>query len=768
VLLIGNPNTGKTTLFNALTGLRHRVGNYAGVTVETKSGDAVIGGRPVRVTDVPGTYSLSPRSPDEMLAVELLLGLRPGEPRPDVILAIVDASNLERNLFLTTQLLELGPPVVLALNMSDVAESRGIRIDAEKLSRTLGVRAVPIQAANRIGFAELSVALIEAVEVGPSEPPPGAQDPQGREVELGSPPRQHPKGLENGSAGPTFPASFRESVTRVQTRLDSGAGDPVARFLVERAILDAGGQCEKALAERFGAGLTADLARERAALAEAGCMVPAVEAGVRYRWIAERVRPCVDRPAERVETGTDRIDRWVLHPVFGLVLFLGLMAVMFQSLFSWAGLLSDPIDHGFGVVREWLKGRLPEGAIAGLLTDGVIAGVGNVLVFVPQIAILFAILAVLEDCGYMARAAFLMDRLMSRCELSGKSFIPLLSSFACAIPGIMAARTIENRRDRLATILVAPLMSCSARLPLYTVLIAAFIPEIPLLALPIRLPGSDGPLTILGAPGLTMLGLYLLGLVLAPLVAWILKGTLLKGETPVFIMELPAYKFPSLLTVSFRVADAAWAFVRRAGTLILATTVIIWVLNHYPGSPEADARYAEPIAAAQKLEESHPEKSPEREAAAESRRKLENELAAARQEASFLGRAGHAVEPIFRPLGWDWRISVAALASFPAREVVVSTMGILFAVGEADEESPMLREALKSAKRSDGTPLFTVPVALSLMVFFALCAQCVSTLAIIRREAGHWGWAAFTFAYMTGLAWVGGFLTYRIALAFAG
>ncbi|HZT83485.1 MAG TPA: ferrous iron transport protein B, partial [Gemmataceae bacterium] len=547
VALVGNPNTGKTTLFNALSGLRQHVGNYPGVTVETKKGQTSHGGETFDLVDLPGTYSLAPRSPDEMVAVDLLLGRQEGEPRPDAVVNIVDASNLERNLYLTTQLMELGAPVVVALNMLDVAGSQGIRIDAERLARQLGVPVVPIQANKRKGLEQLKQAMADAVN---------RSDP--------SPLTPHPSPL-------TFPDAFE----REAASLEKALGGAVEPFLVRRLLLDAGGYTETRLAAQHPelSGLVR-AARER--LAAAGCPVPAVEARARYAWVRQAAAGCVHRAEQRPVTWTDRLDRVLTHKLWGTLVFLVLMFVVFQAIFTGARPLMKLIGAGKDAFADLLRDLLPAGPFTSLLTDGVVEGVGSVVVFLPQILILFGFIAVLEDCGYMARAAFLMDRLMARCGLSGKSFIPLLSSVACAVPGVMAARVIEDRRDRLATILVAPLMSCSARLPVYVLLIGAFLTE-----------GFGW-----WVPGVTMFALYCLGLVAAPLVALALKRTLLRGETPVFVMEMPMYKWPSPRTVLRRMTDAGWAFLRRAGTLILASMVVVWALLYFPNGSAYEERVA--------------------------------------------------------------------------------------------------------------------------------------------------------------------------------
>jgi ferrous iron transport protein B len=738
--LVGNPNTGKTTLFNALSGLSQRVGNYPGVTVETKKGHTTCAGVDFDLVDLPGTYSLAPRSPDEMVAVDVILGRQKGEPRPDVVVSVVDSSNLDRNLYLTTQLLELGVPVVVALNMIDVAEGQGIRVDPDALARKLGVPVVPIQANKKRGLEGLRAAIAKAA----GGPPP--------------------------AGGPRFPEAFEREVVALREIL--GPGVPV--FLVRRLLLDVGGYTEERLLGRAGADVRARVEEARRRLAESGFPVPAVEAKARWAWVRAATSGCVKRPAQRPVTWTDRLDRVITHRLWGTLLFLALMFVVFQSIFAWARPLMKLIGDGKDATADLVRAHLPAGPFTSLLADGLVEGVGAVVVFLPQILILFAFIAVLEDCGYMARAAFLMDRLMARAGLSGKSFIPLLSSVACAVPGIMATRVIEDRRDRLATILVAPLMSCSARLPVYILLIGTFLT----VGYPFWL------------PGLVMFGMYALGIVLAPLVAFALKRTLLRGQTPVFVMEMPAYKWPAWRTVVRRVFDAGWAFLRRAGTLILASMVLVWALLYFPSAHPGGGTYPERIAEAEGTVKDEREELTALEERAKAARKaggreeevarLEgemgplkervepvearvNELRAEWKGQSYLGRLGHAIEPAVRPLGWDWRIGVAALASFPAREVVVGTLGIVFAVGkvEADE----IREEEDVAGTGLGQELrkaYGVPTALSLMVFFALCCQCASTLAVIRRETRTWRWPAFTFAYMTALAYVAALLVYQV------
>jgi ferrous iron transport protein B len=723
VALVGNPNTGKSTLFTALAGVRQRVGNYPGVTVEKKSGRLRHDGREFELVDLPGTYSLAPRAPDEMVAVDLLLGRRPGERPPDVVLSIVDASNLERNLFLVSQVLSLGLPTVVALNMTDIARDRHVEIDVAGLSQRLGVPVVAVQANRRAGLEELKHALAGAATGIPSE-------------------RENP-----------LPDAFQRVQRELAAALNAGRTHPLPPFLVERLLLDDDGYLEEALIRPAAHDGAVDLRRAREALAAAGVSAPAVEAASRYEWVARVLEGIVRRPAGHQPTASDRIDAVLTHKLYGTAAFLALMALLFSSIFVFAVPLMDLLDAGIGALAAAVEPAMPAGALRSLAVDGVIGGVGAVVVFLPQILILFFFIAILEDCGYMARAAFLMDRLMAGVGLSGKSFIPLLSSFACAVPGIMAARVIENRRDRLATILIAPLMSCSARLPVYVILIGAFVPARHYLG------------GLLGLQGLVLLAMYSIGVIAAIGVAWLLKRTLLRGESPPFVMEMPGYKRPSLRTVGYRMAERGWAFVARAGTVIFAVAIVIWALAYYPRSDEHVAaeiasRRAELAGDAEALAEFDE---------AVNLTRLEASL---RQRSSYLGRAGQRLEPIVRPLGWDWRIGCAAIASFPAREVVMSVLGVIYSLGddfdvgdEADQNR--LRDQLRAARWDDtGQPVYNVPVALSIMVFFALCAQCAATLAVIRRETNGWRWPAFTFAYMTALAYVAALATYQIGIRF--
>lgn len=711
-------------MFGALSGLRQRTGNYPGVTVEKKIGRTEFHGRPFNLVDLPGTYSLAPRSPDEMVAVDVLLGRRADVEPIDVVLCIVDAGNLERNLYLVSQVLELGLPTVVALNMVDVAKGKGLTLDLDRLRQQLGVPIVPVQANRGIGLAELKKILSLAAESQPRV----AESP--------------------------FPEPFVREVEALAARAPAGGNEPLPRYLLERLLLDTSGYLASSGIAGIDESLLAAVKAARARLATAGLPVPAVEAMSRYAWAGKVLTGVVERPTERKPTLSDRLDRVLTHRVWGTLVFVFVMLLLFQAVYyvpdvtgaNWA------LDNLKVLAGDGVASVVSEGALRSLLVTGVIEGVGGVVVFLPQIFTLFFFIALLEDCGYMARAAYLMDKLMSRIGLSGKSFIPLLSSFACAVPGIMATRVIENRRDRLVTILVAPLMSCSARLPVYALLIAAFIPAQAY---------AGGWITL---HGLVLFAMYSIGIVVGILLAWILKKTFFRGPTPPFVMELPGYKLPGIWIVLHRMFEQGWAFIYRAGTLILAISILVWGLAYYPHDPAAIptsllARQAELQQQAASAEEGQSAVKDELAA-------VEGEIAGAYLESSYLGRMGKLVEPVVRPLGWDWRLGCAAIASFPAREVVVATLGVIYNLGEGqDENSTQLQETLQQATWA-GTdrPVFNIPVALSVMVFFALCAQCSSTLAIMRRETGGWRWPAFTFVYMTSLAYVAALLTYNIGM----
>jgi ferrous iron transport protein B len=675
VALVGNPNTGKTALFNALTGFCRRVANYPGVTVDIGRGPVRSSRSRLEVIDLPGTYSLAAISPDELIVLNILCGAIRGVPRPKAIVAVVDASNLPRNLYLCSQVIELGLPVVIALNMVDVARNLGIRVDHARLSQRLGVQVVPVIATRPATVRPLADALEAALEF----PPPASY--------------------------PDLPDALRREAGSLQ--VSSG---PLSPALGLRALLDRNGPAEQQYLAMGGSAEALAAARQR--LSAAGLDDPAVEIRARYDWINRILEGVVTQPAEPVQTWSDRIDRVLTHKLAGPLVLMLVLFALFQAIFGAAAPASGIIEAAF----SWLGRRaflaLPEGLLRSLLVDGVIGGVGAVLAFLPQIVILFGFIAILEDCGYLARAASMTDRLMRGLGLSGRAFIPLMCGFGCAVPAIMSTRVLGDRRERIATILLIPFMSCPARLPIYLLVISALIPDRHFVG------------GIVGLRGLVLMGCYLIGVVTAIPVGWLLRRTAFSGPAPGFVLELPGYRLPQIRTVWQRMWRAGRDFVVRAGTIILAVNVVVWALAYFP-----------------------------REAAAQSgQRQLRQ---------SYLGRMGQALEPAIRPLGWDWRIGVAVIASLPAREVVIATLGTLFNLSDsAVGEKGGLGEAVRRA-RWEGTdrPLFTLPVGLSLVVFYALCAQCAGTLAMIWRETRSWRWPAISFLGMTALACGGAWLT---------
>ncbi|HRE08651.1 MAG TPA: ferrous iron transport protein B [Opitutaceae bacterium] len=674
--LVGNPNCGKSTLFNALTGLKQKVGNYPGVTVEKKIGTVYSQhGQPMQVIDLPGAYSLAARSPDEAVTRDVLLGRRSDTAQPDRILCIVDATNLERNLYLVHQILDLGRPVILVLNMMDLATQAGLQIRVAKLEKELGIPVIPCEAAHGRGLIELKVAMSR-----PDLPLP-----------------RHRWDI---------PSPIAPAVSELQASLVENDRKAPLSARAEALLLLTDQDTIRVAGSTPLSGRTAEILRSWQKRWEGeGTDWAATLVSSRYDAITRLCADLVerdDRPSNESST-SDRIDGVVTHPMWGWLVLGGIMALLFLSIFTLAEYPMNWIDGHIASLADLVKESMSPGDLRDLITDGAIGGVGGVLVFLPQILILFFFIGLLESTGYMARAAFIMDRLMSRVGLNGKSFIPLLSSYACAIPGIMATRTIEDSKDRLVTILVAPLMSCSARLPVYLLMIAAIVP------------GDQVP--ILTKVGLMLL-MYALGTFGAFGFAWLFKRTLLKGVPPLMIMELPPYRLPRLRDVVLQMVERGGLFLRRAGTIILGISIVLWFLSTYPKAPEG----------------------------ASSQEQMAH---------SFAGKAGRILEPAIKPLGFDWQIGIGIIASFAAREVFVSTMGVVFnAQSEDDEDTAPLRQALAAAKWPDGSRLFTPLTCLSLMVFYVFAMQCISTIAIVRRETNSWRWPLFQLAYMTGTAWL--------------
>jgi ferrous iron transport protein B len=708
IAVVGNPNAGKSALFNRLTGLHQKTANYPGVTVERRTGRCRLGDNTLDLVDLPGTYSLTANSADEAITVGVLFGRIAGTPRPDGIVAVIDSTRLYQGMYLLQQLVELELPLIVALTMSDAAERAGIRVDHAKLSAVLGdVPVYPVVATTGRGFESMLEGLMHL---------PDAKAPAKLTV------------------WPELAASVDELVNA------PGGTDDWTRAEIERWLIEG----DTVLKETGLARPPDELSRRATEIRQRlfGAEPPlAVEARQRYRWTRSMLPGLVTAGSGIRQTGA-QLTEWLNRPWVSTVLFVLTMAVVFQAVFAWATVFMDAIDAGISGIGASVASVLPEGMLSSFVADGVIAGVGSVIIFLPQILILFLFIILMEDTGYLARAAFLVDRAMRSIGLSGQSVIPLLSSFACAVPSIMATRVIPNRRDRIATILAAPFMTCSARLPVYALMIAAFVPE--------------QQIALFNLQGLVLFGLYLIGIAGGVGTALLLKRSALKGERPVFILALPDYRMPDIRSVLVKLFDRVRIFLRRAGTIIFMVAVVVWALAYFPRADSiferqaADAEFAAATLEGQALENRLAD--------------IDNEAAAAQLEQSWLGRAGRFVEPVFAPLGWDWRVSAGVIAGFPAREVVVAVLGTIYAVGdEADEMT--LGERLQSATWPDGRAVFTLPMVLGLLVFYAWCLQCAATLAVIRRETNSWGWAIFSWTYMTALAYLAALLIYQIGSA---
>jgi ferrous iron transport protein B len=732
IALAGNPNAGKTTLFNALTGMRQKVGNYPGVTVEKKEGRCALpNDGEATILDLPGTYSLSPKSPDEEIARDVLLGLRDDTPIPDAVVVVIDASNLERNLYLATQVLELGIPTVIALNMSDVARANGKPVDAAKLSTALGAPVVETVASRGEGLDELRRALSQTISV-----------PQPPILTL-------PEKAQNA----------RLNLARaLDPVLDLASEQPSSRAMGVALRLLCGNVPPAAVRHTFGP-IVAEATEEARAQCEVSpARLGAMEAQARYVVLGKIAAEVVSRPDNTSQRSvSDKLDAILTHKIWGMAIFALITLLVFQAIFSWASIPMNAIDGGVAAFGTWVSNHMAQGPLRDLIVEGVIAGVGAVLIFLPQILILFFFIGLLEDTGYMARAAFLMDRAMSRVGLHGRAFIPLMSSFACAIPGIMATRTISNRRDRMTTILIAPLMTCSARLPVYTLMIATFIPARALWGAHIG--NHFFGLTL---PAAIMFGLYLFGMLAAMAAAWVFKKTLFKGPPPALMMELPPYKIPAWRNIVVTMWDRASMFLKRAGTVILAISIVLWFMLSYPKL--GTSQQAEAIRDFVPAQGVRPGKAMnpvlDRTQGTETAR--QDALSAAQLRHSFAGRIGRVIEPAIAPLGFNWKIGIGLIGAMSAREVFVSTMGTVYSVGDANETSKGLKSAMQRDRWPNGRPVWTPLVAVSLMVYFVLAMQCISTLAIVRRETNSWQWPLFMQVYMTALAWLASFGVYQI------
>lgn len=699
IAVAGNPNTGKTSIFNRLTGRSARVGNYPGITVETQVGHMEIdlGGAQQRidVVDIPGCYSLSARSPEERIAIDSILGWN-GRPRPDVAVIVLDASQLVRNLYLVLQCIEFGVPCVLALNMID--ELGDNDIETERVSNAFGVPCVPTSARTGLGIDELKQAIGLALNRVSSQPRtkesipslavPYPQPLVACATQTGKQfPEQWPRGRR--AEQPIVPLALW-AMTSLDEEDELEDVPPAVRQVVERSRREYAGDLE------------ADIIQTR------------------YRFLDDQLE--IGHVEKRDQHHTRRLDRFLLHPVSGFASFLGIMLVVFQALFAWADPMIGWVETAFNLLGRGISSILPASLFRDLIVEGLIGGVGNVLVFLPQILLLFFFIGLLEDSGYMARVAYLMDRIMRSLGLHGRAFVPLLSGFACAIPAILATRTMERRRDRILTMMVIPLMTCSARLPVYTLVIAALYP-------PSKLFG------FVPVQGFLMVAMYVFSTIIALVSAAVLGRTLLRGPVVPLVLELPPYRLPIFSTVVRMMWMRTLSFLREAGGVILVCTIIIWALLSFP--------QPQPL----------PAEATAQEQAAWQAEAMQNSIA---------GRMGHLLEPAIAPLGFDWKIGVGLIGAFAAREVFVSTMGVIYGVGDAaNEESIALRDRMRAETRADGSPVYTPLVGLSLMVFFALACQCLSTLAVVRRETHGWGWPVFLFVYMTVLAWGASFLVYQ-------
>lgn len=689
VLLAGNPNAGKTTLFNKLTGMRQRVGNFPGVTVEKKSGVIDLGGFEASLTDLPGCYSLAPHTADEQVVLNVMLvPQRLGGP--DLVIGVVDAMNVSRHLMLIMQIIDFGLPVVVAINRWDMAEKHGIKIDAALLSQRLGVPFIPVSATRGSGIDELKEAVRNKLRNPTTQP---------------------------AIAWPAHIVSLSQRLAEKHPEISDFNAASWRRLLFTRQYPK---YHEKVVAEY---GLQADIDEGRAEIEKQGYHPLAAETLFLRRFAHQMVQTAVVNPEHPVPTFTRKLDRFLTHKVGGLAFFAAVMLAMFMLLFR----ASEPLVAGLETLIGYVSGAVSAMTflpawVSSLLNDGLIAGAGGVLTFLPQIVLLFLFIGILEDSGYMSRAACVMDRWLSRCGLNGKSMVPMLSSFACAIPGIMSARTIEQSNTRLTTMLVAPLISCSARLPVYTLVIGAVIAP------------RYGSLVA----GLVLFAMHLLGLSLAFPAAWLLNRGLFKAGHQPLIIEMPDYSWPRPINLFHRVYNSASSFVRRAGTLIVMISLVIWALIYFP-LPDRAAGQTEPPP-----------------------------MDSVRMEHSYLGMIGKAVQPVFAPAGYDWRISVGIIASFPAREVIVATLSVLYNEPTMGEEEESMQQVIRAATWQSGPklgqPVFTLPVAVSLLVFIALCMQCSATLVTLARES-TWKYAAVTYGIYTFVAWLAAIATYQAMTA---
>jgi ferrous iron transport protein B len=703
IALVGNPNTGKSTIFNALTGMRQKIANYPGITVERKSGTLNLGGHQHTVIDLPGAYSLNYKKLDERIAYETLIGTYEHEEVPDLVLVVADASNLDRNLYLATQVMDLNLPTMLVLNMSDVAEDKGISINADVIAENLGIPVLPISAKKKEDIEKLK-AEIEAFDL------------------------EVPRPLK------WVPSETLHTAMKlvIDEWIKPHTEIPVRAYYIEALRLISEGEFIGAFYkfEEAKKGKKV-IAKARGVIEQEGGNPMAAEVLRRYNFIGECTSEASTQTVSEKVSLTDRIDAFATHKVGGPVIFTLVLLFMFQAIFSWATPFMDMIDLLFVEGGNWVASHMPEGMLNDLLVEGVIAGLGGVVIFLPQILFLFFFIYILEGTGYMARAAFVMDGFMTKVGLHGRSVVPLMSGFACAIPGIMATRTIENWRDRIITIMVLPFMACSARLPVYALMIAAFVP-------------STKVLGVFTLQGITFFGLYIFGIVMAIVAAWVMKQFFPKGQQTPFIMELPAYKMPKWSVVFQNTAERGKVFITEAGKIIVAISIVLWFLASFPKTE---------MPAELQTENTEYDSSFD----------INENPESYQLRHSFAGRFGKIIEPAIEPLGFDWKIGIGLITSFAAREVMVGTLNTIYSIEEEDGDTSTLKEKLRNDINPEtGEPVYSVATAISLMIFFALAMQCMSTIAIVKRETNSWKWPIAMFAYMSALAYIASFITFQI------
>lgn len=696
IALVGNPNSGKSSLFNALTGLNQKVGNFPGVTVDKKTGTCKISeSLTAQIIDLPGTYSLYPKSADEQVTYEVLLNGRNAD-RPELIVVIADAANLKRNLLFCSQIMDLKIPVVIALTMNDIARRKGITIDVAGLEREMGVPVVAINPRKNRGLGQLKKVIAD-VHLRPVAPRNDFIDIE------------------------ALTGAWISEITELCDLSGSYQALHVACNYLELGYLNA--------AQRIQIAALLDLNGFHKS------KVQAQEIMQRYNKIAGIMQQCVVEESPLKKTIiSERIDKILLHPLYGNIILLVVLFLLFQSIFWLAEYPMNWVEQGFSWLSGILTDVMPDNFIRDLLINGVLAGISGIAVFIPQITILFGFITILEDSGYMARISFLTDRLMRSVGLNGRSVMPLISGMACAVPAIMATRTIQNRKERLITIMVTPLMSCSARLPVYTILIGLVVP--------------DKNLFIFKLQGLVLMGLYLLGFFMALIVARVLNFIVKVKDKTFFLMELPVYRAPRWKNVGITMVEKAKVFVTDAGKVIMVISLLLWALASF-GPPSRMKMVRERYETAL---QQHPGQ-----AAA-----LKTEYRTERLEHSFAGIMGHTIEPVIRPLGYDWKIGIALITSFAAREVFVGTMATLYSVGDDQDTDRTLREKMQQARRLDGTPVYTLATGLSLLIFYVFAMQCMSTLAVVKRETRNWKYPAIQFVYMLLLAYASAFITYQL------